>query len=525
MDTHMTHLEPEAVIARTARLPDEPDLDGSPAPAAPRATPQGRAGADPAEPGRPRARRRRVRLLAGVALGVLIVVGSGAFLLSPFNTVVPVPPAVVSLAGEAREAITHGVAQLQRQFAAPAAAPGARPSKRPAVAVPRDPVVAPAASLAATDLKPRPESVVASRYTPRPAEQSIDEVLALGAAKPDPAKPSSPAKLGEKPNAVALKPVAAAPAPVPSPDAPADVREPGADGPPLQEVKPAPVERAAVTPQAPLGPPSPAVVALLAKPTEPAPAAPPDITTAVTQAALASPPAAVSSPDGAPTAPPTAAPPTASPQSSLPPAATVTVRSGAAASPAATSAAASPFDASGSKPEPAKPVTLVLSVPSDHQEQAEVLQFVTGLTSEITRLRVENESLRKDVGRRMAEQDGRLADFNRRVSVAEARAALRSVSDAGKPEDASAPAAPRPLPQNAGASAASTAAPPASQKRYRVQAASPGLALLAEIGRGGGEGAQLQVAVGDQVPGYGVVKSVSQRGPNWVVQTERGAID
>ena len=62
-------------------------------------------------------------------------------------------------------------------------------------------------------------------------------------------------------------------------------------------------------------------------------------------------------------------------------------------------------------------------------------------------------------------------------------------------------------------------------KRYRVQAASPGLALLAEIDRGGGDGAQIQASVGDTIPGYGRVKSVSQHGTTWVVATEHGNID
>jgi hypothetical protein len=61
-------------------------------------------------------------------------------------------------------------------------------------------------------------------------------------------------------------------------------------------------------------------------------------------------------------------------------------------------------------------------------------------------------------------------------------------------------------------------------KLYRVQAASPGLALLAQVDRGGGEGAQIQVAVGDSVPDYGRVKSISQKGTAWVVTTEHGPI-
>ena len=61
-------------------------------------------------------------------------------------------------------------------------------------------------------------------------------------------------------------------------------------------------------------------------------------------------------------------------------------------------------------------------------------------------------------------------------------------------------------------------------KRYRVQAASPGLALLAEVDRGGGDGAQLQILVGDTIPGYGKVAAIGQRGTAWVVTTEHGDI-
>jgi hypothetical protein len=48
--------------------------------------------------------------------------------------------------------------------------------------------------------------------------------------------------------------------------------------------------------------------------------------------------------------------------------------------------------------------------------------------------------------------------------------------------------------------------------------------MLAEIDCGGGDGAQLQVQVGDTIPGYGRVKSVSQRGTAWLVATESGTI-
>jgi len=50
----------------------------------------------------------------------------------------------------------------------------------------------------------------------------------------------------------------------------------------------------------------------------------------------------------------------------------------------------------------------------------------------------------------------------------------------------------------------------------------PGLAMLALVDRSGGEGAQIQVTTGDQVPGYGRVTAIQQRGASWIVQTDKG---
>ena len=73
------------------------------------------------------------------------------------------------------------------------------------------------------------------------------------------------------------------------------------------------------------------------------------------------------------------------------------------------------------------------------------------------------------------------------------------------------------IPVSNTAAAGGSAAP-----RYRVTAASPGLAMLSLLDRSGGEGSQLQVAVGDQVPGYGRVTAIQQRGSAWIVQTDKG---
>jgi len=67
-------------------------------------------------------------------------------------------------------------------------------------------------------------------------------------------------------------------------------------------------------------------------------------------------------------------------------------------------------------------------------------------------------------------------------------------------------------------------APVPAPPRYRVQAASPGLAMLADMDRSGEESKPIQVSVGGQLPGFGRVIKISQHGTSWVVQTEKGAI-
>jgi hypothetical protein len=110
-------------------------------------------------------------------------------------------------------------------------------------------------------------------------------------------------------------------------------------------------------------------------------------------------------------------------------------------------------------------------------------------------------------------------------AAGESAASISAASAGTDPVRPSVPAPPaKPAPVLATAAAE---LPPSNQgaaRRYRVQAASPGLALLAEIDRGGGEGAQLEVLVGDKIPGYGKITSIGKRGIAWVVATEHGTI-
>ena len=168
-------------------------------------------------------------------------------------------------------------------------------------------------------------------------------------------------------------------------------------------------------------------------------------------------------------------------------------------------------------------------------QQVQVLEVVTQVATLVRDERAEVAELRTDVARSEAATAAKLGDFERRLAIAEAHNAVAAASAAGRPPSvvspavppAAAPGAPLLLSRAEAAISAAqnqTTGQDEALKRYRLQAASPGLALLARIDRGGGEGAQLQVRVGDTIPGYGAVKSIAERGTSWVVTTENGTI-
>ena len=188
-------------------------------------------------------------------------------------------------------------------------------------------------------------------------------------------------------------------------------------------------------------------------------------------------------------------------------------------------------------PSPAPPVPTdaigiageLRAAPMAPSQQVQVLDLVTQIATMVRDLKTENAQLRADVSRSSTDTTARLADFERRLALAEARNAVSAAKAAGTEPAAPAPSA---VPVKAAAApvmltrAEATLPVPEKDgpKRYRVQAASPGLALLAEVDRGGGEGAQIQLTVGDTLPGYGRVRSIAQHGTTWVVTTDHGNI-
>ena len=186
------------------------------------------------------------------------------------------------------------------------------------------------------------------------------------------------------------------------------------------------------------------------------------------------------------------------------------------------------------KPAPVDPVAEATSLrpdPMTPREQVDVLNLMEKLGIVVRDLRDENAQLRTAVKTLSEEVDTRTTQLDRRLSLAEANGAIAAAMGAGRtPAQPATVVATAQAPAAAKAPAASPAppAPPPlvrSVKDYRIQAASPGLAMLSSIGLSDGDTSSIQVAVGDEVPGVGRIKAIFQKGTNWVVETDHGLIE
>jgi hypothetical protein len=206
-----------------------------------------------------------------------------------------------------------------------------------------------------------------------------------------------------------------------------------------------------------------------------------------------------------------------------------------ATEPSPPSAPAPAIPAPSAPPDILAVATSLRASPMSPPEQVQVLNLVTEMAAMVKDLRKQQAQLRSDLVKSSADVTAHLTDYERRLALTEARSAVSAADDASRSAPANAPVAPandsapdllKPTPVLATRPVAVVPSPlvPPVPKVYRVQAASPGLALLAEVDRGGGDGAQMQVVVGDTVPDYGRVKSIAQKGTSWVVTTEHGAI-
>src|SRR3984957_1847459 len=143
--------------------------------------------------------------------------------------------------------------------------------------------------------------------------------------------------------------------------------------------------------------------------------------------------------------------------------------------------------------------------------------LVHRLTGQVTGLQDEVRTLSEG-------SEARLADLTRRVSMSESKSAVAAAERANvsQGEDSAATSGAR---VEGPAQGVRTRVAGGDQKRnFRIQAASPGLAMLSAID-GGPDDRPLEVAPGTDLPGYGKVLSIEQHGQAWVVKADRGSIE
>ena len=171
--------------------------------------------------------------------------------------------------------------------------------------------------------------------------------------------------------------------------------------------------------------------------------------------------------------------------------------------------------------------------PMSRQQQADVLQMVTRLGAMVRDLRLENAVRERQLEAFSKATSDKLSDFDQRLSLEEAHASVDGAASAGAaptsepPTDAKAPSRPSSSPASVASSPAAVAKPAIPLRNlsvFRIQAASPGLAVLQVTSPGLNEPGILQVAVGDDIPGLGSILSIAQRGVGWEVRTDRGVI-
>ncbi len=469
----------------------------------------------------PRARPRRWRRVLLASAAVLTVAGAcGAFLLSPYNTVFPIGTLIPGTL------IRQPPAEVGTQPSTPSTRPPTAQGSPPATPdASRAPLVAPAARLAGA---PRQERAPAVRGTVAPADADAQTREILGLRGVDKQPSSTTAGAGDTAEGRAERSTPSPSSKPSGPVAPA-VSEIGVSTLPTQ---PSPAPAAApAAPRLDLAGMEPGMAAPVAPPPVPAnPLAP-----AVRLSPPAADPARV-----ADEADPVGAPPQNQGSADIPQSVTPAPSAPATAVVTVVAPPATP----SSPPALADPVATGMALrpkPMARGEQIDVLHVVAQLATMIRDLRMENAGLRASTKATSDKVDTAVADFERRLALAESRVAVKAAMadmDA-PPEPAALPTSPARALRRAKAAAAqpaaaaeahpsiaatSAAAVPAGATRYKVQAASPGLAMLSELDRSGGDGSQVQVKVGDQVPGYGRVVAIQQQGVAWTVKTERGAI-
>jgi hypothetical protein len=159
-------------------------------------------------------------------------------------------------------------------------------------------------------------------------------------------------------------------------------------------------------------------------------------------------------------------------------------------------------------------------------EKAEThtLEKIAELGALVKRLAGQVKDLQDKVDTLSTGADEKFADLTRRVALSEANRAVASAENASPGGVASAPEKEGAGSSNGGERTRVKAVADDVRRNYRIQAASPGLAMLTIID-GSPDEKPVEVAIGTELPFYGKVRSIEQHGETWVVKADRGSIE
>jgi hypothetical protein len=160
-------------------------------------------------------------------------------------------------------------------------------------------------------------------------------------------------------------------------------------------------------------------------------------------------------------------------------------------------------------------------------EKAEThtLEKIAELGALVTRLTGQVKDLQDKVQTLSTGADEKFSDLTRRVALGEANRAVASAESAGSRGSAASPKEKGSADGSEAQDRTRMKVAAADVKRtYRIQAASPGLAMLAAVD-GSPDERPVEVAIGTELPGYGKVVSIEQHGEAWVVKADRGSIE
>lgn len=167
------------------------------------------------------------------------------------------------------------------------------------------------------------------------------------------------------------------------------------------------------------------------------------------------------------------------------------------------------------------PIVAPTAAPAPNEEVGKLSAMMTSVSALLSDSLKAQIALRREVGQLQADLRAAQADANSRIAFLEAKVSMAATQSmaAGSGQAAVPPAAAPPRPATAPVPRSANAA-----TTYRITGAANNLAYLVAVNPAPGQPPAVEAKPGSDVPGYGKVLSITQKGMAWEILTERGTI-